>query len=426
MALTTQLIGVNTVLGAFVAGILIGESPILTRHIDEQLRGLIVALFMPVFFGAVRAARRPHRPAPSRSCAARGRPHRHRQHRKIPRRLSRRQARRADARGIAGARLRHERARLDRGDRRLDRPVDGRAQPKSLHAHRHHGGGHHHGDADDAALGAQAAAAAQEGAAAARARGARRQGFCDQSRTPAACRRRQRQRQIRGAAGRRDRRLRRQADHDPRSGKRPPDKKIGKAKMEKPAEKSGKSPSGRHRGEDRTARDSEQQVKTAAEAATTLEAHPDEEKPGSVDVTTRPQESIDSEAVAGEARKGYDLLVVGIAKTRNPKGGFSKDVSLITKGFEGPLAIVDSHRSEHRSADRPLRQDPHSGERHGRVAPRRRGRAHFGARQRRASHGALCHAQRARRQRKSASRRRAIRRNERAVLKDIAALGRAL
>ncbi len=51
MALTTQLIGVNTVLGAFVAGILIGESPMLTRHIDEELRGLIVALFMPVFFG---------------------------------------------------------------------------------------------------------------------------------------------------------------------------------------------------------------------------------------------------------------------------------------------------------------------------------------------------------------------------------------
>ena len=36
-----MLIGVHTVLGAFVAGILVGESPILTRHIDEQLRGLI-------------------------------------------------------------------------------------------------------------------------------------------------------------------------------------------------------------------------------------------------------------------------------------------------------------------------------------------------------------------------------------------------
>src|SRR6185312_14807609 len=51
MALATDAIGVQSVLGAFVAGVLIGESPILTRHIEEQLRGLIVALFMPVFFG---------------------------------------------------------------------------------------------------------------------------------------------------------------------------------------------------------------------------------------------------------------------------------------------------------------------------------------------------------------------------------------
>ncbi|HXP98326.1 MAG TPA: cation:proton antiporter [Telmatospirillum sp.] len=51
MALTTQLIGVHTVLGALVAGILVGESPILTRQIDGQLRGLIMGLFMPVFFG---------------------------------------------------------------------------------------------------------------------------------------------------------------------------------------------------------------------------------------------------------------------------------------------------------------------------------------------------------------------------------------
>jgi len=51
MAIITDLIGVHTVLGAFVAGILIGESPILTRHIDEQLRGLIFAFLMPVFFG---------------------------------------------------------------------------------------------------------------------------------------------------------------------------------------------------------------------------------------------------------------------------------------------------------------------------------------------------------------------------------------
>ena len=51
MALITHEIGVHSVLGAFVAGILVGESPILTRHIDEQLRGLITAFFAPVFFG---------------------------------------------------------------------------------------------------------------------------------------------------------------------------------------------------------------------------------------------------------------------------------------------------------------------------------------------------------------------------------------
>jgi len=51
MALITYLIGVHTVLGAFIAGLLVGESPILTRHIDEQLRGLITAFFAPVFFG---------------------------------------------------------------------------------------------------------------------------------------------------------------------------------------------------------------------------------------------------------------------------------------------------------------------------------------------------------------------------------------
>jgi Kef-type K+ transport system membrane component KefB/nucleotide-binding universal stress UspA family protein len=51
MALITSLIGVHTVLGAFVAGILVGESPILSQHIEGQLRGIITALFMPLFFG---------------------------------------------------------------------------------------------------------------------------------------------------------------------------------------------------------------------------------------------------------------------------------------------------------------------------------------------------------------------------------------
>jgi Kef-type K+ transport system membrane component KefB/nucleotide-binding universal stress UspA family protein len=51
MALMTQLLGVRTVLGAFMAGVLVGQSPILTDHIQQQLRGLISAFFMPIFFG---------------------------------------------------------------------------------------------------------------------------------------------------------------------------------------------------------------------------------------------------------------------------------------------------------------------------------------------------------------------------------------
>jgi len=51
MAAITHLIGVHSVLGAFVAGILVGQSPILTDHVDQQLRGLITAFFAPVFFG---------------------------------------------------------------------------------------------------------------------------------------------------------------------------------------------------------------------------------------------------------------------------------------------------------------------------------------------------------------------------------------
>ncbi len=51
LALLTHAIGVHLVLGAFVAGILIGQSPMLTRHSAEQLRGFIIALFMPIFFG---------------------------------------------------------------------------------------------------------------------------------------------------------------------------------------------------------------------------------------------------------------------------------------------------------------------------------------------------------------------------------------
>jgi len=50
MALATDAIGIKTVLGAFVAGVLIGESPILTERIADQVQGMVSAFFAPVFF----------------------------------------------------------------------------------------------------------------------------------------------------------------------------------------------------------------------------------------------------------------------------------------------------------------------------------------------------------------------------------------
>ena len=50
MSLTTELIGVHTALGAFIAGILVGQSPILTEQIENQVRGFVFAFFSPVFF----------------------------------------------------------------------------------------------------------------------------------------------------------------------------------------------------------------------------------------------------------------------------------------------------------------------------------------------------------------------------------------
>jgi nucleotide-binding universal stress UspA family protein len=53
-------------------------------------------------------------------------------------------------------------------------------------------------------------------------------------------------------------------------------------------------------------------------------------------VQTAPTE----QAVASEARKGYDLLVIGLEPTTAPEGGFHPEVACIARGFEGPLAIA--------------------------------------------------------------------------------------
>jgi Kef-type K+ transport system membrane component KefB/nucleotide-binding universal stress UspA family protein len=325
MALTTNFIGVHTVLGAFVAGILVGESPILTKHIDEQLRGLIVALFMPVFFGmagltadltilksadlALLALGLVLIASIGKFCGAffggklGG----------LSRAESLALACGMNARGsteviVASIGLsmgvlsqnlftlivamavittmamppmlrwalkrlpmrKEEKQRLEREE--LDAKGFVTNLERLLLAK------------DGSANGKFAANVAGVVAGS----GNKPITILDLART--------------GRDGR--------------------SKKPSKDSAEESESKS------------------EQEVKDAAENQTTLEAHPAEEKQGKAEVIKRKHEGEAPEAVAEEAKKGYDLLVVGIEKTRGPKGGFTKDITGITESFEGPLVVA--------------------------------------------------------------------------------------
>jgi K+:H+ antiporter len=98
---------------------------------------------------------------------------------------------------------------------------------------------------------------------------------------------------------------------------------------------------------DETAKDgAESAVKAGAHAMAAVEEKTTQMKPGKVDVTTRVAASGAKEAVAAEARKGYDLLFIGVEKTTDPAGGFHRQVARAAAGFAGPLAVVAA-RGDH-------------------------------------------------------------------------------
>ena len=78
-------------------------------------------------------------------------------------------------------------------------------------------------------------------------------------------------------------------------------------------------------------------VKAAAEESKQRRISDDE--PGRVDVTVCRLEASSEEAVAREAKKGYDLLLVGVANAAT-NGAFDPSVTLIAAAFDGPLAIT--------------------------------------------------------------------------------------
>ena len=140
LALFTQAIGVQTMLGALVAGVLVGESPILSKAIGSQIRAMVAALFAPIFF-ALAGLSADLTTLLSREVliatlalvlvASLGK--------FMGAFLGGALARLTLAR-VACSRPRHERARIDRGDRGERRPVERRAVVETLLDDRHDGG----------------------------------------------------------------------------------------------------------------------------------------------------------------------------------------------------------------------------------------------------------------------------------------------
>ena len=66
-----------------------------------------------------------------------------------------------------------------------------------------------------------------------------------------------------------------------------------------------------------------------------------------VDVIVRKHDVAPAEAIATEAERGYDLLMIGIDTVTAKGGGFHGELSKLVSQFEGSVAIVDA-RGAHR------------------------------------------------------------------------------
>ena len=318
MALTTYLIGVHTVLGAFVAGVLIGESPILTRHIDEQLRGLIAALFMPVFFGVsgLSADLTILKDVDLLLLA-------------IGLIVI------ASAGKFAGAFVGGKVGGLTgRESLALASAMNARGSTEVIVA--------------SIALSAGVFSKNLFTLIVAMA-------VITTMAMPPMLRWALRRLPLRHAE-----KLRLEREELDARGFVPNLERLllavdgsanGKfaSRLAGVIAGSGDKPTtiielAPERWPANAVRlneeEAKEQVRSAAAETVTLAAHPEEETRGSVDVTLRTRRAKNPEAVADEAQKGYDLLIVGIEHTRTARGGFSREITRIVSGFDGPLAVA--------------------------------------------------------------------------------------
>ena len=85
-----------------------------------------------------------------------------------------------------------------------------------------------------------------------------------------------------------------------------------------------------------------QAVAQAAQPMDETKKGEEQPEPKKLDVTTKTEKGPTHEAVAKEAEKGYDLMIIGLGKTVARKSEFHDGVTEVAAGFEGPLAVADA------------------------------------------------------------------------------------
>jgi nucleotide-binding universal stress UspA family protein len=82
------------------------------------------------------------------------------------------------------------------------------------------------------------------------------------------------------------------------------------------------------------------QLKKGAKAGASAVAEAENTSVDKVRLTARTATGAPGESIAEEARKGYDLLFIGLGRSLTPKGAFTRKLNDITRGFDGPLCLV--------------------------------------------------------------------------------------
>src|SRR5436853_1514722 len=80
------------------------------------------------------------------------------------------------------------------------------------------------------------------------------------------------------------------------------------------------------------------------------------DEPPTIDVIVRKHDVAPDEAIATEARRGYDLLVVGIDDVTARGGGFHNRLSSLVRNFEGSIAIAVARGGHTEDANAPIRR----------------------------------------------------------------------